>query len=283
VGQLGAGAADGAVSPGARPRADGLAGALASAAGVAALADAVEDARREEGWRVTAWPPARVLAARRRAAAEPQGAGEGEGPRSRPARGGAARGGAPAVTAGPPPPASRPAVADAVRAVVEEAGAALPSGWAEAAGARVTPSDEVAAALDAAVSEVDLAPGPRPPAWRSRRLGQVGCAVLAVLGLVGLLAGGVILLAGAAPAGLPGGPLLVPLLLTVLGVAGGPALAATSPGAVDAESARRRDAAEEALRAAVRDVAQRHVLEPLDEEWSRLARFREACAAARGT
>ncbi|MGH8867675.1 MAG: hypothetical protein ACRDYU_06745, partial [Actinomycetes bacterium] len=176
----------------------------------------------------------------------------------------------------------RPAVAEAVARARESAVRPLPRRWAESAGRRVTPTADLVRALDTALAGIDFGLGRRPGRWWLAAGAQWVLLVLALAGVLTMaVSGGSALVDGPVPE-LIGGPLLLPAAVTVGSLLVGLVLAGSMAPGVRAEAVRCREAAVEAMRTAVEEVAHAHVLGPLAEERARLDRVGAAVDRARG-
>ncbi len=248
--------------------------ALGHAAGVPAVVHAVGAAHRYRGGLATGWPLTRWLRRLRPDPLRRLGLGSTvrrqSGERSPPVV---------ARTSLPPPGAvARAEVDTALRTLGDSAARGLPSPWADAVRRSARADEpELIDALDHAVAEVNLG-GDRPPRWW-RLAGAVQWL------FAGLLAAGLIWLAVLAAFGLlqvpepptpqwRGWP--IPTLLTIGGAGGGLIVALVARQAVRLGARRRRRRTNRRLGAAVENVADRLVLDPIGEE---LARYRDAHAS----
>ncbi len=194
---------------------------------------------------------------------------------ARPRRG---RGG-PALADGPVPVAARPVVEEAVRALGEAASAGLPEPWAQAvreaarSGGRRLPEE-----LDAAVARARREKVPAPRWWAVVGGIQWFLAVMALLGVAGLVAVVSGVRPGPAAMGLWG-----PVLLLVAGVVGSPLTALACALAGRGAGRRHGRSVEERLRWAAADCGRREVLEAVDCEVLRYCEVREKYGAAAGT
>ncbi len=249
-----------------------LTDALAGAAGVPVVAAAVERSVRRDGAALTGWPLLRWAAKLR---PDPLrrlhlGGGAPDGP--------AARTSLPAAGA-----VQKAAVATAVRAARETAGAGLPRPWADALRREVEVSEErLADRLDAAVAGTDLGPD-RTPLWQ-RAVGGLqwllaGIALVGVLWLLALVGLGLLQLDDVVPLprveGIP-----LPTLLLVGGLLAGLLLALLARPLVRARGRRRRRRAELRLRAAVAAVGEEELLAPMAAVRADHDRFTAALARA---
>ncbi|MGY1741547.1 MULTISPECIES: GTPase [unclassified Blastococcus] len=251
-----------------------LTDALAGAAGVPVVAAAVERSVRREGAAVTGWPLVRWT---RRLRPDPLrrlhlGAG-GDDAAALPARTSLPVAGA----------VQQAAVATAVRAAREAAGAGLPRPWADALRREAAVSEErLADRLDAAVAGTDLRPG-RTPLWQRAAGGLqwllAAVALVGVLWLLALAGLGLLQLDDVVPLprveGIP-----LPTLLLVGGLLAGALLALLARPLVHARARRRRRRAELRLRAAVAAVGEEELLAPMADVRADHDRFAAALARA---
>ncbi|GAB2674637.1 GTPase [Thalassiella azotivora] len=246
---------------------DLLVDALAGAAGVPAVLDAVEGDYRRSATAATGWPFTRWL---RRLRPDPlrrlrlDEVGE-EARRLQ-------RSSLPAPTQ-----AQRAQVELATRRVAQAASQGLPQPWVDAVHEAATPpGEDVADALDQAVVGVDLERR-RPVWWRVVGVLQALLAVAAVTGLLWLVTLAVLAWLRLPEPGTPEvGVVPLPTLLLLGGLLGGLLLAAAARPLVRLGARRRRRRTERRLRAAVRGVAHRAVLQPVtsvlqDHRLTRLA------------
>jgi energy-coupling factor transporter ATP-binding protein EcfA2 len=241
---------DGTVDPRAEEE---LVDGLVEVAGVPAVAAAARAAYRRRAGAATGWPPLRWVWRR----AEPAPLD----PAHRPV----ATTGPGAVPAVPPRSSARRAAAGlAVRSVASRAATGLPPPWPEAVGqAARFHLDELPRALTAAVAAGPPGTGGVPWWWR---LGSVAQRLLLGTSLAGLLwlVAGWLLRAVALPVTDPqAGPLPVPTLLALGGLAGGAVLAGAFRPVVRWAGRREGARAGELLRAAVAEVARGYVVAPV--------------------
>jgi hypothetical protein len=164
-----------------------------------------------------------------------------------------------------PTPSQQARVEIAVRAVTAAAAQALPPRWGDAIRTSSTaPGADLSDALDGAVMSVDLTH--RTPTWWSARgaaADQLAAAAVVGLGWVATL------WALAVPRIYPHtptlGPVPLPSVLLVGGLAGGLGLALACRGFVGAGARRRRNKVAALLRQAVSGVAYAHVVSPVAE------------------
>ena len=235
-----------------------LTGALAGAVAVPALVSAVGGSYRYRAGRAVTWPPLRVRASR----PDPL------------ARLRVERSGAPAGPA-EPAQAQRSAARLAARTLGDRAAEGLPEPWASAVTAAARSRlAELPFALDEAVGRADLG-SRRTPVW-SRAVGALQWLLLAVAvgGIGWLLIGFVITRLGddhVRPAVVAGAALVAGLLVAVL---------ARPLVTLGATRAQRRAAGR--MRAALDEVSNEYVLQPVRERLDRYSAARDALDAARG-
>ncbi|WP_406508578.1 GTPase [Streptomyces sp. NBC_00212] len=172
---------------------------------------------------------------------------------------------------------ARQRVEQAVRTVADEASAGLPAPWAQAVReSAVRGAEGLPEALDelAVREELERGTSPRPPWWPAAVLAQMvmtGIQVVGGLWLVGQIVG--VLQPG----------LIVPALVMLAGIVGGPlvewacAVAARGPGRRYGQEAERR------LREAAAGCGRARVLDPVAAELLRYREVREQYAAVAGT
>ncbi|MFE9400435.1 GTPase [Streptomyces sp. NPDC006530] len=172
---------------------------------------------------------------------------------------------------------ARQHVEQAVRTVAGEAAAGLPAPWAQAVReAAVRGAEGLPEALDelAVREELERGTSPRPPWWPA--------AVLAQMVMTGIQVVGGLWLVGQIVGVLPPG-LIVPALVMLGGIVGGPliewacAVAARGPGRRYGQEAERR------LREAAAACGRARVLDPVAAELLRYREVREQYAAVAGT
>ena len=250
---------------------DRVVDALADAAGVPTVTRAVARAHRARGARATGWPFVRWLG---RLRPDPLR-------RLRLGDGGASAGRTSLPTASP---ARRAQVTRATRQLAAEAAGNLPQPWPALLRSAATEAEpDLPERLDRAVATADLPTRP-PRWWRLARLLQAllaGASLAGALWLVGLAALGYLQLGDVVPT--PDvGPLALPTLLLLGGVAGGLLLAALAR-AVNRVGARRRArSAERTLRLQVEAVAADFVIAPVERELDAYERVRAALEVAAG-
>jgi GTP-binding protein EngB required for normal cell division len=252
----------------ARARRHDLVDAFADAAGVPTVVRAVERSTRRRAARATGWPviswigrlkpdPLRRLhldlGARGRALTEN------------------ARSSVPEPT-----PVQRARVDTAVRAMSDDAAAGLSAPWAAAVRrASMSRLPDLGDALDAAVTSTDLGVSRTPVWWRAVRFLQWLFLLTAVAGglwLAALAVLGYLQVPAPSTPRYHGFPL--PTLLLVGGVLAGLLLALLSKAVVGVSARSRARAAERRLRAAIDEVTDRLVVQPVEAEL-------EACRATR--
>lgn len=243
-----------------RSAADELTEALCAAAGVPAVVDAVATDFRRHSARRGGWPFSRWLQRRGSAPTQRVGLDALGGSMSRSdARRAMGRSSLP-----PASPAARAAVDVATRRLGREAAAGLPTPWADAVyDAATPPDDHMHDALDEAVLGAPLRDD-QPGWWSVVGALQWVFAAVAVAGLVWLLVGGALELTRG-QASLPT-LLSVPiaLLLLVIGVVAGIALALVSRWLAERGARARADAVERRLRKAVAAVASAEIIGPVE-------------------
>ncbi|OAB87881.1 GTPase [Janibacter melonis] len=181
----------------------------------------------------------------------------------------------------PPTRSARAAVDLAARRLGEHAGQGLPTRWADAVADAAAPYDErLADELDQSVLRTSLR-GRDPLWWGLLGALQLLLAAAAVVGLLWLV---VIAVAGWLQ--LPElptydiGPFATPFVLLVGGLLGGLLVAGLGRVMARAGARRRGAAADKRLREAIREVADRVVVEPVRAVLARHRRAREAVARA---
>jgi len=171
---------------------------------------------------------------------------------------------------------ARQRVEHAVRTVADHASAGLPQPWAQAVreaaarGAQGLPEE-----LDALAAQAGLPPGrpPRPGWWPAAVLAQAAMTILQVIGglwLVGQIAGVL------AP------NLVVPVLLMLAGIVGGPVVEWSSGIAARGPARRYGQEAERRLREAAAGCGRARVLDPIAAELLRYREVREQYARVKG-
>jgi GTP-binding protein EngB required for normal cell division len=249
--QLRSGLAPSEADPDRLPRSDQLAATLSEAAGLPVLLDAVAAEYRQGAAVQTDWPPLTWYRRVKRDGLSRIGLDGGVEAEIR------------RLTAGPAQsstPAQRERVELAVREVTSASARGLPHPWADGVlAAGVASTDELRAALDAAVRTVDLALR-RPLWWQLLNAGQILLVATSAASLLWWL----LHLAGAAGSPTVGGVSLASLLL-VDAVGLGALLAMASRWLVHLGALRHRSQVEAGLRAAVGGVARDLVVAPIAE------------------
>lgn len=245
---------------------DELVDALAEAAGVPVVVAAVRAGRLRAARQATGWPPTRWLSRfrpdpLRRLHLEPDS--RTSLPRPGPAQLARARG--------------------AVRAYVDRAASGAPDAWVLSARRRTEVAEPMADALDSAVARTAVVPARTPVWWRVTGAAQwvlLGAAVAGGLWLALLALAGYLRLTVPEPP--TWGEVPVPTLALVGGVLLGLLLAGVARVLGSVGARRQARAATARLRAAVAEVADRLVLEPVDQVLAELVRTREAAELAAG-
>ena len=247
---------------------DDLVDAMAEAAGVPVVVAAVHAARLRSARRATGWPPTRWLSKFRPDPIRRLHLGQPDSRTSLPK----------------PGPAQLARARGAVRQYVDRAASGAPEAWVLSARRRTdVPAERMADALDSAVARTAVLPS-RPPAWW-RVTGVAQWVLLAVA-----VAGGLWLavLAGAGYLRVPApeppswGDVPIPTVGLVGGILLGLLLAGVARLLASVGARRQARAATARLRAAVAEVADRLVVEPVDEVMAELVRTREAAQLAAG-
>ncbi|MDX6325852.1 MAG: hypothetical protein QOK15_2206 [Nocardioidaceae bacterium] len=170
----------------------------------------------------------------------------------------------------------RARVDTAVRSVADRVGGQLSPAWSDAVRrASVSRLDDLNDALDRAVVGTDLGVSRTPVWWRLARVLQL---VLALTLLAGLLWLGVLAVLGYFQVPEPSTPqeygLPLPTLLVLVGLAGGLALAVVGRIVNRLVARSRARSAERRLRAAIGEVTERLVVQPIDAELTAYAEVR---------
>ena len=253
-----------------------LVSAFADAAGVPVVVDAVEQATRVRapaGHRLAGHDLAEQAAARPAQAAAP-----------RPRPGGKELTGRARASLPAPTPVQRARVDTAVRTVSDDVTAGLPHSWSSAVRrASVSRFADLNDALDAAVAGADLGVGRTPLWWQLVRVLQwllLTCAVVGGVWLAALAVMGYLQLPE------PTTPTPVAsrcrLSCSLGGIAAGLLLAAVCRVLVRWSARSRARAADRRIRAAMAEVADRLVLEPIDAEVAAYRTTRDGLAVAAG-
>jgi len=263
------GIADGARREEGAPARQRLVEALSAAAGVPGVLDTVEADYRRHAGESLGWPFLRVVDWLRPDPLRALHLGAAEDDVRRLTHS------APEAT-----PAQRARVDLAVHEVVAEAADRLPARWADAVRSAASPGDDLADALDAAVSGVDLDLRP-PPWWRVVSVLQLILAALAVIGF-GWLAG--IGLAGwlgmTTPTPPYAGGVPLPTLLLAVGLLGGLLAAGVCQVVIASGARQRRRQVADQVMAAISEVADQRVLTPVASVLEDHRLTREALAGA---
>ena len=247
--QLSSGLAPAEPDPNRLPRSEQLVAALSDAAGLSVMLDAVTAEYRHRAAADTGWPPLAWYRRLRRDGLSRVGLEPGMEAEIR------------RLTSGPPPattPAQRERVELAVRDLTTASAEGLPHSWADAVrSAAVATTDELRAALDAAVRAVDVSLR-RPVWWPLLNGTQTGLVAASAIGLGWWL----LHLAGAVGSPSLGGASLASLLF-VDAVGLGALLAVASRWFVQLGAQHHRAQIAEALRTAVSAVAIEQVVAPI--------------------
>ena len=265
---------------------DELVGALSRAAGIPTVVAAVERDYRQEASARTGWPLTRWARSLRPDPIKRLRLSKGSGADDTDAL--------PGVTAAdvrsmlgrsslpPATPAARASVDLATRRLGDRAGEGLPAPWAEAVADAATPAGpELADALDQAVIKTPLRA--RDPLWWTVvGISQTVLALLAVAGLLWLVALGVVGWLQLPEIGTPRlGPLPLPTLLLGGGLLLGLIVAWASRRAALVGARRRADLIRQRLRESVSTVASAHIVAPVREVLLRHGEARRHLDAAR--
>ena len=265
---------------------DELVGALSRAAGIPTVVAAVERDYRQEASARTGWPLTRWARSQRPDPIKRLRLSKGSGADDTDAL--------PGVTAAdvrsmlgrsslpPATPAARASVDLATRRLGDRAGEGLPAPWAEAVADAATPAGpELADALDQAVIKTPLRA--RDPLWWTVvGISQTVLALLAVAGLLWLVALGVVGWLQLPEIGTPRlGPLPLPTLLLGGGLLLGLIVAWASRRAALVGARRRADLIRQRLRESVSTVASAHIVAPVREVLLRHGEARRHLDAAR--
>jgi GTPase Era involved in 16S rRNA processing len=269
---LAQGLADDEPDPRRLPAAETLVSAMASAAGLPVLLDTVAAEYRREATQAVGWPIARWWTAL------------GADPLHRLRLGGQAEDQLRELTRASlatPSPAQRERVDLAVRDVADAVAEQLPPRWSESVREAAAPDvDELAGALDAAVTEVDLTVR-RPVWWTVVRVVQYLLVACAVVGFLWLVLLGVLRWEGSPkPDTLYLHPLPLPTALFAGGLLLGALLGWVASTLVRHGARRRRAEAVEELRGAVGEVAWQRVVGPVGDVLERHHAARQALTTA---
>ena len=252
---------------------DALAAAFCTAAGVNGVGQALQSARELKAVDYVGWPVAWL--ADRVAGRDPV----------RKVRLGALWDELRAISAGATG-AQRSEISNAVTTLADEAGQGLPAPWqASVRGAARSRTEEIPAALGAAISQSLPAENSVAPWWRAVAAWQGLLLGAAAIGVVWMLAIVIFGAFGAAPHApsllhdvglLPWVALMVAAILLLGWLTANGCMAV-----VIREADQEREQAQQRMRSAIADVAQRYVLAPVEQELSEFARFHDELAVAR--
>jgi GTP-binding protein EngB required for normal cell division len=268
--------ANGAAKPAdvARARKQELVDAFADAAGVPTVVNAVERATRLRAQQATGWPVTAWLSRARPDPLKRLHLDLGARGRELTAR--------PRVSMPQPTHVQQARVHTTVRALADDASEGLAKPWVSAIRhASVSRLPDLNDALDGAVSDTDLGISSTPLWWRVVQVLQwalvVGAAagalwlgVLAVMAYLRLDTSATPEVAGVA----------VPTLLLLGGVAVGLVLALVSRLLAGLSARSRAKATDKAMRSAIADVTQQHVVDPIEEELAAYRAVRDGVEAA---
>ena len=272
-------AVNGSADPGgvSRQRRAELVDAFADAAGVPVVVDAVEQASRVRAAQATGWPVTKWLSKLRPDPLKRLHLDLGKSGRELTGR---ARASIPEATA-----VQRARVDTAIRSVAEDVTTELPRPWSEAVRrASVSRFPDVNDGLDAAVTGTDLGVARTPVWWQLVRILQWLLLLTALAGAVWL---GALAVMGYLRLPEPATPsyrgLPVPTLMLVGGVLLGIVLAVACRVLVRWTARSKARSVDRRLRAAIGDVAERLVLEPIDAELAAYRSTRDGLAVAART
>ncbi len=254
---------------------DALAAAFCAAAGVSGVGQALQSARELKAVDYVGWPVAWL--ADRVAGRDPV----------RKVRLGALWDELRAVSAGATG-AQRSEISNAVTTLADEAGRGLPGPWqASVRQAARSRTDEIPAALGAAIAQSLPKENSVAPWWRAVAAWQGLLLGAAAVGVVWLLAIVILGAFGAAPHAtlllrdvslLPWVALMVAAILLLGWLTANGCMAV-----VIREADQEREQAQQRMRTAIADVAQRFVLAPVERELSEFARFHDELTVARAS
>lgn len=252
---------------------DALAAAFCAAAGVSGVGQALQSARELKAIDYVGWPVAWL--ADRVAGRDPV----------RKVRLGALWDELRAVSAGATG-AQRSEISNAITTLADEAGRGLPAPWqASVRQAARSRTEEVPGALGAAISRSLPKENSVAPWWRAVAAWQGLLLGAAAMGVVWMLAIIILGAFGAAPHAtlllrdvslLPWVALMVAAILLLGWLTANGCMAV-----VIREADQEREQAQQRMRSAIADVAQRYVLTPVERELSEFARFHDELAVAR--
>jgi energy-coupling factor transporter ATP-binding protein EcfA2 len=254
---------------------DALAAAFSAAAGVSGVSRALQSARELKAVDYVGWPVAWL--ADRVARRDPV----------RKVRLGALWDELRAVSAGATG-AQRSEISNAITALADEAGRGLPGPWqASVRQAARSRTEEIPAALGAAIAQSLPKENSVAPWWRAVAAWQGLLLGAAAVGVVWLLAIIILGAFGAAPHAalllrdvslLPWVALMVAAILLLGWLTANGCMAM-----VIREADQEREQAQQRMRTAIAEVAQRFVLVPVEQELSEFARFHDELTVARAT
>jgi GTP-binding protein EngB required for normal cell division len=254
-----------------------LSDALAASAGVPAVADAVAGAYRHRAVASTGWPLIRGL---RRLRPDPlRRLHLGDAPKTD----AVSTDVVPRTSVPEADAAQKSAVGLSVRAVASRAAAPLPEIWAPAlTNAARSRAGDLSDALDRAVAKTELGMSRPPLWWRAVGLLQWLLTLIAIGGLLWLIAGYVVKLLSLPDLDYPKvGQVPMPTLMLLGGLLLGLLLAALLRPIVDWGAKRARRKAEQRLRSAITEVAREYVVAPVREVLNAYAQAREALTVVR--
>ena len=274
AGRLDAVVGDGKPGDVPRARSRELVDSFADAAGVPTVLRAVEQSTRRRAAAATGWPVTAWLGRLRPDPLRRLHLDLGSRDRELTAT---ARASLPAPTQ-----VQRARVDGAVRALSDEVGAGLSPPWAAAVRRASTARlPDLNDSLDKAVTSVDLGVSRTPAWWRGVRVLQwllLAVAVVGGLWLAGLAVLGYLRVAGPATPEWRGLP--APTLMLLGGIAAGVVLGLLCRAFVRLSARRRARAADRRLRAAITEVTERLVVEPVQAEVEAYRATREGLSAA---
>jgi hypothetical protein len=257
------------------PAGDALAAAFCSAAGVSGVGQALQSARELKAVDYVGWPVAWL--ADRVAGRDPV----------RRVRLGALWDELRAVSAGATG-AQRSEISNAITTLADEAGRGLPGPWqASVREAARSGTEEIPAALGAAIAQSLPKENSVAPWWRAVAAWQGLLLGAAAVGVVWMLAIIILGAFGAAPHAalllrdvslLPWVALMVAAILLLGWLTANGCMAV-----VIREADQEREQAQQRMRSAIAEVAQRLVLVPVERELSEFARFHDELTVARAT
>jgi GTP-binding protein EngB required for normal cell division len=258
----------------ARAREHELIDAFADAAGVPTVVQAVEKSTRRRAGQATGWPVTSWLTHLKPDPLRRLHLNLGAGGKELT---GTARASVPEASL-----VQRARVDTAVRAVADDVGAELSPPWAEAVRrASVSRLPDLNDALDKAVTTTDLGVSRTPVWWRLVRVVQWVLILVALAGglwLLGLAAMGYLRLPEPSTPEVRGFPL--PTLLLLGGILAGVLLAVLCRVIVGVSARGKARSADRRLRAAIREVTDRLVIEPVEAEVEAYRATRSGLAAA---